>query len=294
MIVDKRSTPTPKPKVRIITFGAGSKGAELAIQRLRKQALGFPWFDEFRAYSQSDLGADYFSRLSSRVHSNPKGYGLWSWKPYLIHRELKSMPEGDILVYLDVGVEVNRRGSDRFTYYLDHLARENVLVFSIDHQHRQWTKNDSRIFDYGKNYFRNQVAAGILMFKVSKKAVDLVSAWEALCFDEQGDLLREAIPKSDQEHEDLIEHRHDQSLLSRVVFDQEIVSWHDETMFKPWRNGLDFPFLAMRNKSSRFSWLYWAFATPFIFWRVAYVLTDPGLLRKSLSKIKLRLSEGLR
>jgi hypothetical protein len=274
-----------KPKIRVITFGAGSQGIERSLQRLKNQAKKFSWFDEVITHSEASLGNDYFSALSRGVLLNPKGFGLWSWKPYIIERELKSMNEGDILVYLDAGVEINQRGSSRFTYYLDHLAREDVLVFSLDHQHRQWTKLDTRIFDYGQNYFRNQVVAGVLMFRVSPKSLGIVSRWKDLCFLDGGQLLEDPSLEQNQQHYDLIEHRHDQSVLSKVVFDTGIPTLPDETIFIPWRRGRNFPFLALRNKSSALSWLSWVFITPFFFWRAVYVISNPDLVRKFTKKL---------
>jgi hypothetical protein len=272
------------PVVRLISFGAGPKRISRALERLTKQARAFPWIDETRTYSEKDLTEEYFSKLGKVLKKNPKGFGLWSWKPFLIERELNSMKPGDVLIYLDAGVEINKGGASRFTHYLDYLARKDILFFSLDHQHRQWTKQNKEIFDIEDLYFRNQVVAGVLMFRVSDSSKKLVARWKELCSFDEGALLEDPAPSSEESHEQLIEHRHDQSLLSRAVFEAGIDTWQDETIFKPWRKGREYPFLALRNKSSRVSWLLWALNTPFIVWRVVYVLTNPGLLRATIRK----------
>ena len=291
MINEPGASPARKPIVRLISFGAGEKGIDKALARLTRQAKEFPWIDEVKTYSEKDLSSEYFETLGEFFTENPKGFGLWSWKPLLIQEELKSLRDGDILIYLDAGVEINKRGAPRFTFYLDHLAREDVLVFSLDHQHRQWTKNNQEIFDYGQNYFRNQVVAGILMFRVSDLSRKLVDSWKQLCVRDNGELLKDPQRQSLEFHDDLIEHRHDQSLLSRVVFDLRIPTMPDETIFTSWKKGRDYPFLALRNKSSNSSWLWWSFRTPFIVWRIVYVLKNPRIFKKSISNVlKLRKS----
>lgn len=282
---DLKATSHRKPIVRLISFGAGEKGINQALARIRRQASEFPWIDEVQTYSEPDLSPEYFEKLGKFLTENPKGFGLWSWKPYLIQEELKSLSDGDVLIYLDAGVEINQHGASRFTFYLDHLAQQDVLVFSLDHQHRNWTKNHEAIFDYGKNYFRNQVVAGILMFRVSDFSRNLVDHWKELCIQDNGELLKDPHGQTAEFHGDLIEHRHDQSLLSKAVFDLNIPTIPDETIFPSWRRGRKYPFLALRNKSSRFSWLWWAFRTPFIVWRIVYVLNNRRLLKKLISNL---------
>lgn len=278
------------PVVRLITFSAGAKNFSRATARIARQAKNFPWIDEVRIYSGSDLPEEFFAKMGDILARNPKGFGLWSWKPFLIQRELDSMNHGDILLYLDAGVEINIGGSSRFTFYLDHLARKNMLFFQLDHQHRQWTKRRSEIFDLSENFFRNQIVAGVLMFRVSEESKSLVSRWKELCTMDGGTLLEDPSPLSEENHEQLIEHRHDQSLLSKTVFDAGLETWPDETIFKPWRKGREYPFLALRNKSSRWSWLIWAFNTPFIVWRLVYVFTNANVLRTALRRFTKKVA----
>jgi hypothetical protein len=287
--MQEEAAQSPMPKVRLITFGAGTKHISRAVQRLARQAKKFPWIDEVCTYAEADLPNEYFSQMGDILANNPKGFGLWSWKPYLIERELNLLNPGDILLYLDAGVEINKKGAPRFTYYLDHLARKDLLLFQLDHQHRNWTKRNAEVFDLDENFFRNQVVAGILMFRVSEKSKSLVSRWKELCTLDDGALLEEPNPLSSESHPQLIEHRHDQSLLSKAVFEAGIETWPDETIFRPWRRGKEFPFLALRNKSSRQSWLPWAFNTPFIVWRLVYVFTNSNLRRATLRRLVKRL-----
>ena len=271
-----------RPSVTLLTFNSGSTKS---LQRITRQASKFPWIDFVVQLSEKDLGDDYFSVFRGLLSANHKGYGLWSWKPYIIERQMDNMNDGDVLIYLDAGVEINSRGSSRFTHYLDFLARNDTLLFSLDHQNRQWTKKSPKIFSYGKDYFRNQVVAGIILLRVSDISRSLIRDWKALTSIEKGALLSDPTPQTPEYHTELIEHRHDQSLLSKVVYEHEIQTIPDESMFKPWRKGKEYPFLALRNRNSSFSWMWWAFHTPHLFWRIVYVATNPILLKGFITRL---------
>jgi hypothetical protein len=276
------------PIVRLISFGAGSSNISKALNRVKKQSEVFPLIDEVRVFTDLDLDEDYVTNFGELLDNHPTGYGLWSWKSHLISLELSRLREGDILIYIDAGVEINKRGVSRFSYYLDHLAQHDVLVFSQDHQQRHWTKMDSRILRLDKHYFRNQLVAGILMFRVSSKSKAFVSDWSKLCKENQGELLKEPVAGTNEFHVQLVEHRHDQSILSRVAFDHDLPTVPDETMFKSWRHGINYPFLALRNTRSRHSWIWWATRTPFALWHLIYFITNPKLMKKKLTGLGLK------
>lgn len=267
------------PKVKLITFGSGIPSIGRALDRLVRQSRTFSLIDEIQVLTEKDLDKTYFD-VFGNLHDQAVGFGLWSWKPYIIQNEILRLMEGDILIYIDSGVEINKKGVSRFSYYLDHLARHDLLLFSLDHQNRHWTKSDPKIFGTDQHFFRNQLVAGVLMFRVSTKSKLFVEDWLKLCMFDQGSLLRDPKPGTPEKHSQLRQHRHDQSVLSKTAFDHKIETIPDETMFRPWRDGRKFPFLALRNTQSRFSWIWWATRSPFIVWQVIYHFSNPTLLAK--------------
>ena len=272
------------PKVRLISFGGGIKDVKKLIERFSRQAKSFHLIDEFQIFTEVDLRQDYLSEFQEIIRNNPKGYGLWSWKPYLIKREMQQLNEGDILIYLDLGVEINKQGLSRFTHYLDFLAKNDTLFFSLDHQHRHYTKPDQRLLPIDKHYFRNQVVAGVLMFRITSETKDFVSEWFNMCKLNQGSLLVDTIPVSGNGEIYFKNHRHDQSLLSRLVFERGLTTIPDETIFRPWRLGKKYPFLALRNTRGRFSWMWWVMRAPFVVWHIVYYITNPKLFRARFPK----------
>jgi hypothetical protein len=235
------------PRVRLIAFGAGLVGIENALTRLRNQAKVFPLIDEVRTYTDKDLTLEYHQMFKDFPQQYPIGYGLWSWKPWLVSRELDSMTEGDILLYVDAGVELNPKGLDRFSYYLDLASRAGFVFFSLNLQNRFWTKHDTGLITL-ENYFRNQVAATAFFIQASDKSREFAKEWLQLCSWDSGRHLLD--PNSDSGEHSESQHRHDQSILSSVVFKNEIsVLDRDETYHHPWRKGRDYPLLALRNKT---------------------------------------------
>jgi hypothetical protein len=245
---------TRDPIIRLVSFGAGLVGIDKALARLEKQARQFGEFDQIVMHNEQSLDTDYFNVFDELIKDFPTGYGLWSWKPYLLKKELATLTEGDILIYLDAGFEINNAGKNRFFDYLDVLAREDALLFSISNQQRYWTKKHEFLSSTDRHFFRNQVIGGVIMLRVSDKARTLINRWNELCQFEGGHLLKDQ-PATEPQIERFSSHRHDQSLLSRAAFEESIQTIPDESYFNPWSIGKNYPFWALRNKNSRRSWI---------------------------------------
>lgn len=281
------------PRVILITFD--SRGVELSpsIGRILSQSRLLDVIDEVKVFGPPDLGQEFWEKHSELVLSSPRGFGLWSWKPFLIKRELSLLEEGDILIYLDAGVEINRRGLPRLNHYLDFAVRNDAVIFRQALLHGNWTKWHPKLLSE-ENFFRSQVVAGILILKNCSRTRMLISTWSEFCEFNGGELLLDPIPGSTEYHENLIHHRHDQAVLSKAVFDMEFETLEDETMFKPWSGGKTFPFLALRNTKSRFSWIPWVFWVPFRIWHLVYVLKNPYLISETKQKLLASWRQGSR
>ncbi len=234
------------PKIRLITFGGGSPAFLSAVKRLERQADAFALIDEFRGYTPEDLPSDVRSTFLPETFEKLRGYGYWRWKSYLIARELEELRDGDVLIYLDAGAEINPAGRDRFTYYLDAVSRNEVLFFAMPYQHRNWTKRDPLLLNLQDHFFRNQISAGFIMLRATTSTRLLATEWNQRSALDRGRLLKD-------EPEVLfgaVEHRHDQAVLSQLIFEHGFpTTAPDETFFQPWSSGRSFPFLLLRNRT---------------------------------------------
>jgi hypothetical protein len=273
------------PIVKLISFGAGIPGIENAIERLRRQAEAFRLIHQVEIFGSEDLDEPYFKTFGKVLDQFPQGYGLWSWKPYLVSRELSKLQEGDILIYVDVGTEVNQRGLDKFCKYLDHISINKNLFFSVGLQHRFFTKQSPELLT-PENFFRNQVVGGVFMLQACSSSQTLVNKWLELCQLNESELLKDHVGTPEATMPGFVAHRHDQAVLAKVVFDFDIPTLDDGTFFENWSNGRNEPFLALRNKQSRYSWIWAALWLPpalLRVWKLLSVVLTPGSVKRKIS-----------
>jgi hypothetical protein len=271
------------PEVRLLSFAGGSPELASALNRLNNQAKTFGLIDKAVTYDERALDKEYWSLFGDLPSKQPKGFGLWSWKPYIVLREARAMREGDILFYADAGTEINSRGVIRFSQYLEHISTHGFLFFSLSQQNRFWSKADPELVNLD-NFFRNQVSATVFGFRISPISVALLEDWLELSSRDYGRLLMHD-PSEHLEAPGFLEHRHDQSTLSAVVYRHGPAGViPDETWFRPWSAGRLMPFLAMRNKSGR-SYMPIELAPPVIrnLKRAVRMLFDPSHRRLVIS-----------
>ena len=95
-------------------------------------------FESVTLLSAGDLGTDYWSACGDFVRTHPRrGFGFWSWKPYIIHRHLASLPEGEVLLYVDAGFSMSGFSAPDVVltnyaeYVAEHLIATNALLREI-------------------------------------------------------------------------------------------------------------------------------------------------------------------
>lgn len=97
---------------RFLSFADSRMSA--ALERLGRQAEALDFFDEITLFTEHDLSAEFTSRMGRYLTPSCRGFGYWSWKPWVIHHVLQEMEEGDRLLYLDAGCHINANGTERF------------------------------------------------------------------------------------------------------------------------------------------------------------------------------------
>jgi hypothetical protein len=158
------------PEVRLVSFASGSPELSSALHRLSNQARVIGLIDKVVTFDEQDLDEEYWSLFGDLPSKQPKGFGLWSWKPYIVLREAKAMTEGDILFYADAGTEINSQGINRLSQYLDHISTNGYLFFSLSQQNRFWSKADHELVNRG-NFFRTQISATFFGMRISPFSV---------------------------------------------------------------------------------------------------------------------------
>ena len=83
-------------------------------ERIKKEAESLNLFDNCIVETdktilndtefKETLENDYFKKVFESV----KGGGYWIWKPYIIHKHLSKLNDGDILIYADSGCKIDK------------------------------------------------------------------------------------------------------------------------------------------------------------------------------------------
>lgn len=236
------------PNIHYLTFGGGRPSFRKALKSRGRQAKKSRFFSSINTVSDIDLGKEksFWQRHGTFIEKNPKGYGYWLWKPYILIKQMDKIPEGDILYYIDVGCEVNRFGKKRLDQYNKLIEEQDILIFELSLRAEEWTKGDL-LHLYPCVRGHNQFMGGVIGLKVGPRSKAFVSRWFDLCCQNEYRCLDDSpsIIPNDPSFQD---HRHDQACLTAIARD-----WKDLAVLSASEFDLDTimdkPFLVLRNRS---------------------------------------------
>lgn len=216
-----------------ITFG--SKGFYDACKRIHKQADDLNLFDKFHIYYDTDLKNDsqFWNEHSNFIENNPRGYGYWLWKPYIIFKTMLQIKEGDTILYCDSGCEIDLRKKNKILHLIN-TVKKDLLVCGIPGyktpnipllQEKRWVKQDLVYFlELESNYKilnSQQRNAAILLLHKTPKTMEFIEKWYKLsCNYHFIDDSPSIIPNDPL----FRENRHDQSVFSLLVKKEDLVS----------------------------------------------------------------------
>ncbi len=212
-----------------VTFG--DSRLEEARRRIRHQAERMGVFGEhIRVFTEKDLDSDFCERMRPRLLSGSRGFGYWCWKPQIILQVLREMPDGDVLLYTDIGCHLNRKGVRRLEEYREYAREDNIVAFQARAlgerartdlslhflPERQWSKMDLL------NYFgvadrcdildTGQIGATMLVLQKNTFSQTLIEKWRQ-CYYDHFELVDDT-PSVSPNLSDFKENRHDQSVFS--------------------------------------------------------------------------------
>ena len=202
-----------------ITFAAGAQKYIDAANRLINQAKMTHIFDQTILYTVKDLQEDteFWCKHGNFIENNPRGYGYWLWKPYLIKKTMAQMKPGDVLLYLDCGCEIDNKKTQLIKKYFEIVRLDKIIGTETGWQEYMWNKMDL-IYDMKlvnqKFLYSKQRQAGAIMFCVEEKTIKIVNLWYKICNNyhliDDSPSIRKNIPG-------FKEHRHDQSIFSALT-----------------------------------------------------------------------------
>jgi hypothetical protein len=213
-------------KAHFLTFGGGSAWPH-AARRLASQAQATGLFETVSVETGNEIFERWpeFAEHRPFVEANPRGWGYWLWKPFLLRSYLRRIQDGELLFYLDAGFEILVENKDRLQRLLQQSALNGALLFGCPQYPILnaifWAKQD--LLDrFAQNYgLKNLekiplVAAGSLALVKNKQNLALLDDWYRIGASEGGHLIDDS-PSVATQKQLFIEHRHDQAIFDFLI-----------------------------------------------------------------------------
>jgi len=245
-------------KINFITFA--NTESNFSTERISFEARNMNLFSDIKVYTENDFDEQFLKTNGSFFKEYKRGYGYWSWKPYIIKKELETLTDGDIVVYADCGcmfiynnrlelkkwidIATNSESGILSPCYGPYVENNFTRMDLYDYINKTYNKHNIDIFDNAI-----QCGAGILIISKKPKSVDFVNQWHDvmtnhfhLCTDEKS-----SIPN----HPNFIENRHDQSVFSMLskIYDIETINSENGIL-----NKKTSPIIAARIKNDKYTW----------------------------------------
>jgi len=211
--------PFSKKKIAI-SFGGGSYNFNAAVNRICNELSNLNIFDSVIKYTEIDLKTDpiFWNNHGKFVSENKRGYGYYIWKPYIILKTLKTMDDGDILLYLDSGCEVmnNETSNEELNNLINKCNIYDILYTHSYQLEKKYTKMDLIKYMNIKNddLNTNQHQTGVIFIKKTDKICKLIEYWYIVASYYHFIDDSKSIERNDSS---FIEHRHDQSIFSLLT-----------------------------------------------------------------------------
>lgn len=186
----------------------------------------FGKFDAVHAYSSEDIEPEYYEKHRT-IFENPRGCGLWLWKPYLIYKELNLLAENDYLFYSDSGAffVANPKG------IIKSMGDDPIWLYGLPLIEKQFTKQlvfealNCDCKDYSET---NQFSATFIVIRNCEYSRNFVKKWLSLCENEK--LLSDKYD-GEKNPDCFVAHREDQSILSLLAKKEHIRMHKDPTQY---------------------------------------------------------------
>lgn len=223
------------------------------MNRIERQAKEFNLFYEIIIENDKTLiekHKDFWDKHNKFISNNSRGYGYWLWKPYLICDTLKKMNENDILLYCDVGCELNKYGLHNFYKLLNIVLNKKIIGFKAGSCDINYTKRDlSAQYPLNINLLLiNHLQAGCLLMQKSSFIEHIMNEWFINC--EIYHNIDDSQSKLNN-FKNFIEHRHDQSVLNMILKKYKIINNFDCDYLSSSNNVIQSPILYIRNKTGK-------------------------------------------
>lgn len=210
-----------------ITFGTSGHYEQLG-KRLIGQINKLSLFDKTILYTDNDIKNDkeFWNRHCDFIEKNPRGYGYWLWKSYIIKKTLEQINNDDILLYFDSSFEIYQHNKPKFLTLFDDVKNSFIIgsYCSVKCIEKVWNKMDLiKYLDMNNSLYMEsqQRQAGAIMLIKNHHTVKLINEWYNTSIIYH---LIDDSPSIEKNYNGFQEHRHDQSIFSLLTKKYNIYS----------------------------------------------------------------------
>lgn len=206
-----------------------------SLQRLGDNAKSLNIFDEVILYSEKDLPEEI---RNHELMNYRRGGGYWIWKPWIVLHTLERMDESDILVFSDSGnvLYPDKEWQKWFKIMKNHNGLFFCYAATMEERCRKNLLNYYGAYPYMKRLY--QIQSSIFLLGGGAKSLQTAKEWFDVMYQHPEFVMD--VPENEKINESsrFIEHRHDQAVLSCVVYAREKanglkVLWnHSEGLFR--------------------------------------------------------------
>ncbi len=241
-------------KVIFLVCGFGSLKWTVAARRLSRELRKIPIKSEVRTYNNRDLSRNFpilLNFIDSNYGRKSPGFGYWLWKPYIISKELSELRDDEVLVYIDSGCEVVKTddSSAILKKYVDYARKNKILAMELNARMNEYCEmHIAKHFKLTNNQFNSlsMISATMIVLAGNSDSRKIINDW-LKCALENPKLLSGNLTYSG--HDGFIAHRHDQSIFSALIHQNQIKPYANQIDFDPSTSAFnDSLFHAARNK----------------------------------------------
>ncbi|AGE59132.1 glycosyl transferase [Paramecium bursaria Chlorella virus OR0704.2.2] len=203
--------------MRVIGFTFATDSFAGSAAALKHSALTTGEFSEFHVYSPKDIEW-LMDTFPGHFADGNRGFGWWAWKSFLIRNVMAKTEDGAVLVYIDSAAVFERS----IRPYVDFVTNNKPILLQ---RLGNWSakENDYRVKKWTKKSILNHIGgpkagdsimleASFQVYRNCPESRAFVQQYMNFCLDL--DMVNDSGKDSD-----VIDCRHDQSILSVLAFD---------------------------------------------------------------------------
>lgn len=201
--------------MRKIFISYGNERYYSSLERLKKEAETLEIFDEIRIFTDKNLPERI---LQHTLFQYDRGGGYWIWKPWVILNTLETLQNDDILIYSDAGCQLFQ--DSEWGKWWKLMEKYNGIFFCYGGTMEQFCKSDLLKY-FGNNLLKYyyQIQSGFLIIK--KPAQHVIEEWMNIMFNMPEMVMDTTSEECERESKRYRGHRHDQAILSGLVYRNE-------------------------------------------------------------------------